>query len=452
MSFLIIDSDKEYSDKLSSELANVFESEIHIKENAQEGLALIQLLDNFNTIIAIKSKRDEDLSEKIIKFFERNASDIKSRPLLIFIGTTPKITSKLTTLVFPITTKIKELTKIIYDDRKRRKLINEKEKIEQIEYAPIPLGLFQYLGKAPIDIYIKMFKQGEPHMLKRFTRGDSFELADIIHMADKGLRSLYIVESEKIPFFQLIDKHLAGLAKKHPEEFKTSEDLENYAFHSLNRVGISESSLEVAKQATRIYSEKLDHNKRFKDALKEILGHKKLGFKQLNSKIISLFCYYITKGTDFEDESIMSHLIMASYLQDIKISDDYSSIRTSQELQALYLSDRENVLIENHASLAAKEIERFDSIPSDVVKIVMQHHGSINGKGFKDELPKELFMKSLIFILAEEFSLAILTTERGRLNLRDVFDHVTVKFKNHQKMAPLIDNLMDNLSKKSTDV
>ncbi|MCR9205056.1 MAG: hypothetical protein NXH75_10790, partial [Halobacteriovoraceae bacterium] len=378
MPFLIIDSDKTFSNQLASQFANEFDSEIHIKENASEAIGLIELLDDFNFIIAISSDKEEQLADKIISFLDKKKDELSSDPFILFVGQKLSVSTNRSPLLLPITIQAKEIVHLIRNHKEFQNTLDDLKKDSNKEYSPIPLRLFHYVSEAPYDIFLKMKKDGQPYMLKRFSKGDHFESADIQTLQEKNVKSLYIEKTEKIPFFRFLDTRLASLAQKHPEEFLNSSDLENYAFHSLTQIGISKSSLEVAKQATIEMTKKFEKDKKFQDALRSILKKNKLGLKQLNSKIVSLISYFITKGTDLESSKVISNLIMASYLQDIKLEDEHAGIRSNNELQSFYLNDKQNVLIENHANLAAQEIEKFDNIPSDVIKIVKQHHGSLN--------------------------------------------------------------------------
>lgn len=445
MPFLIIDSDQKFSDQLSSELVKEFNSEVHIKENASEAIGLIELLDDFNFLIIIKSEKEENLADKILTFLDKKKNELNVNPFILLVGQKLSVSTDRSPLFLPITVKTKELVQIIRSHKNYQKTLDQMAADSNKEFTPIPLRLFQYISEAPLDIYLKMKKEGDLHMLKRFSKGDRFEVADIQTLKEKNVKSLYIEKTERIPFFRYLDMRLASLAAKHPEEFLNSSDLENYAFHSLTKIGISKSSLEVAKQATIESTKKFEQDKKFQDALRNILKKNKLGLKQLNSKIVSLLCYFITKGSDLESSKVMSNLIMASYLQDIKLDDDHASIRSTNELQSLLLSDQLNVLVDNHANLAAQEIEKYDNIPSDVVKIVKQHHGSPNGKGFHYNLPDHLFHQTLVFILAEEISFTILKAEREKLNFSEILEGVSQAYGNDHKIDSLIERLKQNL-------
>lgn len=444
MSFLIIDSDQKFSDKLASALSEKFGGDTHIKENSREALALIELLDDFKFIIAVKSPKEGDLVDKIIAGLNRE--EIQSRPHIIMIGGSFNSTPKVPILLLPLTVKPKELIQVISNQEKYKDSLKAVKKTEPKSYASIPIRLFTYLDSLPCDAFLKIHKEGQNHFIKRFNKDHLITLDELDQLVEKGARFLYINQNNKAPFFRLLDRRFAIIAKNDFQSFSNESDLENYAFHSLHKIGISKSSLMVAREATKKSQERLESNQNFQKTLKDLLSKKKLGLKQLNSKVTSLLCYYIIRGSEFDQSSILGNLVMASYLQDIKINDELCSIRTQNELHSLLLEDKDNILVDTHAKLAAQELESYDSIPNEVIKIVRQHHGSIEGKGFTNELKATLSSQSILFLLAEEISFSILKAERKRIDLNEILESIYIRFNNSPLLEKPIENLIKNIS------
>lgn len=443
MAFLIIDNDQNFADTLAANLLKEFGGEVHIKENASEAIALLELLDDFQFIIGIHSNKDENLADKILSFV--HSSELERKPELIFLGGAPKALPAHPILLLPITTKVTELIQLLKTQKSYQSNLEKVEKSSHQEYAGVPLRLFYYVSAAPDDLYLKIKKDGEPHMVKRYSKKDALEIAELESFSNKGVRFFY-VEKEKLKyFFEVFDKRLTELAQSAPDQFMSESDLENYAFHSLNKMGISESSLMVAQSASKEVAKKLDSEQQFQKAIKEIAKSKKLGLKQLNSKMIALISYFITKGSELDTTQIRSNMVMASILQDSKLSNEYAGIRSIGELQAQYLPDDDNILIDKHAALAAEHLDKFPSISSEVVKIVRHHHGSNEGKGFSTDLSLIKSIQSLVFILAEEISFAIIKRERASINLGEILEGISRKYDHHEKLDELIEQFKENL-------
>jgi hypothetical protein len=443
MSFLIIDSDQKFADILAGQLTKEFEGEVHIKEDASEAIGLLELLDDFNFVFGVKSSKTKNMADKLIKFLNQNT--LSHKPELILLGTSPSEKSIDPVLILPITTKVSEVIGLL---KTKKKFKNNTDKIKENsnqEYANIPLRLFHYINTAPGDLYLKLKKDGKPHMVKRINKNDALEEAYLSSLKDKGVKFLYVEKEEVRYFFEVFDKRMAELAEKAPDLFLSENDLENYAFHSLSKFGVSESSLRIAQVASKEAVKKLSEDNNFQKALKEIVKGKGLGTKQLNSKMIALISHFIIKNSDLDTSQARQNLVTASLLQDCKLSNDYAAIRSDSELQSFYLDDKENVLIDRHAALAADHLDKFDAISSEVVKIVRHHHGTIDGKGFGTELKKISHPLSLVFILAEEVSFAIIKRERSSINLNDILDGISLKYGNDSKLDKLIDQFKDNL-------
>lgn len=443
MAFLIIDSDKVFADSLAAGLVKEFGAEVHIKEQVSEAIALMELLDEFQFVISVKSQKDKSLGDKLVSFI--NSEALTNRPELIFLGVMPSETAKNPVLLLPLTTKVKELIQVLKTKKDYQKKLEQIKQAASIEYASIPLRLFYYVSSAPDDLFLKIKKEGKPHLVKRFNQKAALEEADLNSLKEKGVKFLY-VEKEKLRFFfEVFDKRLAELAQVAPDQFISESDLENYAFHSLSKFGVSESSLKVAQSASQEAAKKLSNDKKFQTALKEIIKGKSLGLRQLNSKMVSLISHFIIKGSELDTAQIRTNMIMASFLQDSKLTDEYAGIRSVAELQALLLEDKDNVLIDKHAALAADQLEKFSHIPSEVIKIVRHHHGSVEGKGFSRELKAISSLQSLVFLLAEEVSFAIIKRERSSINLGEILEGISHKYQYNEKLDKLIEQFEKNL-------
>lgn len=215
--------------------------------------------------------------------------------------------------------------------------------------------------------------------------------------------------------------------------------------HSSKDENIADKLLKFLQSASKEVAKKLDSEQQFQKAIKEIAKSKNLGIKQLNSKMIALISYFITKGSELDTTQIRSNIVMASILHDSKLSNEYAGIRSIGELQAQYLPDKDNILIDKHATLAAEHLDKFPSISSEVVKIVRHHHGSNEGKGFSTDLSLIKSIQSLVFILAEEISFAIIKRERVSINLGEILDGISRKYDHHEKLDELMEQFKENL-------
>lgn len=446
MSFLIIHDDSKYADLLSAELNRIFPGEIYVKENSAEGKATIELLDEFHFVICQDHSEKEAAAEKILTFLNGN-NDLTIKPHVIVLGQKLKPVQGMTPMILPRKVKAIEIANLIKTHQSYKENLNKMEELASREYVAIPVRLLEYIPKPPADIYIKLKKDGGHRFLKRYNRNETFEVADLQSLISKGLKNIYILKEHKKDFYIVLDHRMAELAKKHPSQFISESDLENYAFHTLNDVGLSKGSLEVAKQAARESQKKLLDNRSFQKTLKEVLGQEKLGMKQLKSKCLTLLAYtMIKKHPKLSGTSALEHITNAAYFNDIALSDNYSLIRSKEELDSLYLDDKNNILVDQHASKAAQNLEKYDSISSEVIKIVKQHHGTLEGKGFTRKIHEHLGPLSICFLLAEEIAVEILTSEKGKINISSILEDIFEYYGEDGRISEYFDSLKSALT------
>lgn len=446
MAFLIIHNDNKYADLLSAELNRIFPGEIHVKENSAEARALIELLDSFHFIICQDKTEKEETANKIINYFTEN-HELSVRPNIIVLGQKVRPNKEITPMVLPSKVKAAAIAHIIKTQQSYQSNLDKIEKEENREFIPIPVRLLEYVPKPPTDIYLKLKKEGENRYLKRYNRNETLEVADLQNLISKGLKNIYILREHKKDFYVVLDKRMAELAKKHPSQFISESDLENYAFYTLNNIGLSKSSLEVAQQAARESQKKLTENRSFQKTLKEVLGQQKLGFKQLKSKCLILLAHtMIKKHPKLAGTKALEHITNAAFFHDVLLSDSYSLIRSQDELDSLYLKEADNVLIDQHAAKAAKDLEKYDTISSEVIKIVKQHHGMLEGKGFTRKIEEHLGYLSLCFLVAEEIAVEILTSEKGKLEINSILEEIYEYYEEDPRIEEYIKSFQEGLS------
>lgn len=446
MAFLIVHDDKQFTDILSAELGREFSGEVHCKENGSEAKALIELLDNFHFVICQDKTNKDDTAEKILTFVKSH-KELSIKPHIIVLGKKVKPVPGMTPIILPRNVKISGIIHLIKTHRSHQSNLEKIELESSKEFVSIPVRLLEYIPKPPADIYLKLKNDDEFRYLKRYNRNETFESADLQSLISKGLKNIYVLKEHKKDFYNVLDKRIAELAKKHPGTFVSESDLENYAFYTLNNIGLSKSSLEVAQEAARESQKKLLSNNNFQKTLKEVLGHQKLGMKQLKSKCIILLAHTIIKGhPKLAGTNALSHITNAAYFHDILLSDNYSFIRSQAEVDSLYLKEKENILIDQHAAKAASDLEKYDSISSEVIKIVKQHHGTLEGKGFTRKIHQHLGPLSLCFLIAEEIAVEILTSEKGKLDISTILEDIYDYYEQDPRIEEYLESFQSGIS------
>jgi hypothetical protein len=126
-------------------------------------------------------------------------------------------------------------------------------------------------------------------------------------------------------------------------------------------------------------------------------------------------------------------IIYAALFSDTMLdSDSFIKIRSSEDLEAGQYSNKEKEIILKHALDASQEYQQCESIPNETIKIIMQHHGTLNGIGFSKQLGGSTSLHPLtyFYIVAEEFSLKILTDPNKKVNVRKIVQDIQSYYDN----------------------
>jgi hypothetical protein len=128
-----------------------------------------------------------------------------------------------------------------------------------------------------------------------------------------------------------------------------------------------------------------------------------------------------------------------------------SSVSQDGELNVSKYLDGQQKDILNHALKASSWASGFDEFPTELSRLIKQHHGSVSGYGFVKVLSPQITVMSLLYILMESISLKILLSSGGKLNIKKVIDEVKNEFvstKFHNLADEFVKFLKEELQKK----
>jgi hypothetical protein len=217
-------------------------------------------------------------------------------------------------------------------------------------------------------------------------------------------------------------------------------------FEQLNSVGFSEQSCILAKGTIETVINSVgdgllgDINKIFKD--KESFYFKK-------SYMSSVIVINLARSLPWISRENINSLSISCFFNDKFLDEnDMNYVTSEYELETSQFAgnDKQFRIIQNHALLCSQWISDFEDIPSEVSRIIKQHHGSINGIGFPKQIHPQVTQLSLVFMLAEEFSHRILLSKGGKLNVVSILQEIKDKYQT-TKLHEYIDTLKNLLKK-----
>jgi hypothetical protein len=160
---------------------------------------------------------------------------------------------------------------------------------------------------------------------------------------------------------------------------------------------------------------------------------------------IAIIAHFILKDMSWASAKQLETITLASFLHDLKLDNEESKIRDYTDLDSQFYEDSINIKIEKHCQDACQQLESFSFIPSEVLKVIRQHHGSIDGKGFASKLEKHLGQLTYAFIPAEEISVRLLTSEREKVNISVILEEISQKYSENTLVDELLTSFQNCL-------
>ncbi|MEQ1666309.1 MAG: hypothetical protein ABL927_13140, partial [Bdellovibrionales bacterium] len=144
-----------------------------------------------------------------------------------------------------------------------------------------------------------------------------------------------------------------------------------------------------------------------KDSLAKFLKtlqSNQLSYAYAHSYLCSLILHKVVGSFDWNSQQVRDTLTHVAYFHDISLKESaLMEINSTKDLDVNKLNDADKKTVLNHALQSSIILERFPNIPSNVVTIIKEHHGSKTGVGFPDDLSISLTAISMMFIVVEHF-------------------------------------------------
>ena len=223
---------------------------------------------------------------------------------------------------------------------------------------------------------------------------------------------------------------------------ETEDSVREEIFNELVSVGLTDRQVKVAEAAINNVVGALE-----KGLLTEIKSIYKSGasFNYRKSYMTSVMCTSIAKNLSWMTEDNKSALIMASFFNDRElIRDSMHYIDSDYGLSVSDYTPKEKVIFLSHAQKAADWIKNQKNISSEVERVVRQHHGSHAGVGFETELNNQITKLTMVFIVAEEFTMDILKSKDGQFDVKTALGRINDKYKN-KSIKEIIEVLFSSL-------
>ncbi len=302
-----------------------------------------------------------------------------------------------------ITTPIRsiELCSIVHDLMEE---YSDKQDIKDREHPhnmiPIQSELLQmWTDGCPFNVYLKISDKKYVMIISNGIE-DYFDIFD--KYKRKGVHDFYIIHAD---YAELKEKLIHG-----PKESKSSPEvhLKNvniFLQKMLLSSGISQESIKLAESLTGQVLDSFDANDSIKSLFINDLFQKNNQFCYNHSYLTALVCTQIGQKLQWNSQTIIHKLVMASLLHDSSLDTPELIVMHDlypEELSGLEKDDKEDIL--HHGPTLANILLQHISVDSDTISIIKNSHEKPNGNGYPRGLnTQKLSSQAGVFLLSHDF-------------------------------------------------
>lgn len=297
-------------------------------------------------------------------------------------------------------------------------------------YISVPADALKHFKILPFDLYIRI---SEGKYLKRIPANEDIDDTTVDAFRAKGISELYFEKKYNRDFSLLL---LNNMINKVERDYKTEGEKQkavNEVFVTTKELvqsfGLPPRVVEVCESVIEsISTDVLKGKDKFSNYLTQMKSQNSAAlnfqyrFVELTSFIATQIVDSLNEGDKAEQ---IRKIVFASFFCDISLSDvsmlDY---RTEESIKDLFPDDKKAVL--EHALKSSQIAAKYKNAPplSDI--IIKQHHGSVDGTGFKDA-SGDILPLSRCLMAAQELAFAILKSPS--IQPESVINDVVGRFK-----------------------
>jgi HD-GYP domain-containing protein (c-di-GMP phosphodiesterase class II) len=430
MHLVILTKDKAIATKIEADVSETIDIGVVSVHSTEDCMGLFSILPDIEVIVF-----DDFYKASIVK-------EIKNKELvidLIHVGEGKYSDPDLNIHNFTMEENIGDFLKgNMGHANQRYNTIDDKE-----HYYPIITSTLKVMKKTPVDIFLRMKKESYFHYIK-YIHGES-EITDKQFAKLESIEKVFIKKEDKVVFFEDMNNvfiSVLGNGGDISDAGGTEESVREEIFNALLSVGLTDRQVKVAEATITNVVDALQ-----KGLLTEIKSIYKsdASLNYRKSYMTSVMCTSIAKNLSWLTEENKSALIMASFFNDRDlVRESMHYIDSSYGLEVSDYTKQEKQVFLSHAQKAADWVKDQKNVSPEVERIVRQHHGSHVGVGFETELTSQITKLSMVFMVAEAFSMDILKSKDGKFDAKTSLEAINDKYK-HKHVKEIVEVLFKSL-------
>ncbi len=310
--------------------------------------------------------------------------------------------------------------------------IKEKIVLELYEnHTSMPLHLFNHFSRLPVDVFIKMQKNGKSHFVQRFLANDEITQEDLDAFKARGISELWI-EKDSLKSFS---KEVIALIKEEIQhktilidDVQVSENIFKSLGDMIQKVGVKSAVVDLCDTwMTNLAKSSLTcMHSPVKDWYLRLSQDSSLDFHFKLVRLTTLLCGQYVLSTDWvsKDEQA-ARLAGVALFADMSLNNpNYIHYRSYEMIQDL--KGEEKLLVSSHAQRSSQMISQVNFIAKDISLLVAQHHGCPDGEKIPQRISANVSALAYIYMLSEEMAYSLL--KDSNLSMEVVFEGLKKKF------------------------
>jgi HD-GYP domain-containing protein (c-di-GMP phosphodiesterase class II) len=130
----------------------------------------------------------------------------------------------------------------------------------------------------------------------------------------------------------------------------------------------------------------------------------KISYAYQHAHMVTVICHYILSKLEISKPAHLDLLSFISFFSDITLkSRTQIEINSLDDLEQSGLDGEEKLAVTYHARDAAKLMQSHPEAPQGIDKLIIQHHGRLDGVGFEANPPEEIHNLIKIYMVADAF-------------------------------------------------
>lgn len=438
---ILIEPNDDFRKLYSINLTTYAGTDVIDRGNAQDAISLLKILPTIDLIITTPKVENEYTAVELSNFLKENKLEVP----MIILGECKELSDQYLSLRSPID------WEILIKHAQTLLGITEEEIAKKVmpDFVPVSINYFYEIDHTPCDVFIRIKKSNsEFDYVKRLHAQDSFDGPDIDKYERQGLKEFYVAKDYQQYFVNFVTSSLITKLERQNLGIEDRLNLNATSYEMVQNhildVGLDENITELANSSIKSMVTAIKESSQLGDLLKMLLSSR-ISYAYQHAHLVCVIGNFIMSKQKWYEQKHLNIFSMAAFFSDITLkSTTQIRINSKDDLKRANLTDKEKEAVTNHPKDAAKLIEDSDFYSEYLHLVITQHHGSIDGIGFPDEISEDIHPIAKCFIVADAF-VKIMLDPKGPRNKKDILSILYNQYttESFQKIIKVLEKKID---------